>query len=71
MESIRTQVEYRGKVYLGDADEFTENGKEILKSLIDKACKGQVNYISIESNGKEHYFSENVLKECVITLIYE
>lgn len=65
------KIEYKGKVYLSDAENVSEEQKQSLVKIIEYAAQGKANYLSLTINGNQTCFPEKILSESVISLIIE
>jgi len=68
---VAIQLNYKGEIYLGEFKKSNEEEEFSAKKLLSYAAKGELKYLSIECKDGIYYFSEQILKESILGLVYK
>jgi len=70
MKKVKIKLEYNGVAYYGDSTETTEEELSMVKKLLKEAAEGNVTYLSFGHKNEIYYFSPEIIKQSILTLIY-
>lgn len=69
MEQVKLNIYYNGIDYSSDIKEICEDDKEELIIYSEKASAGEMESINIVSGNNIYFFSSEILKQSVISII--
>lgn len=67
--NIQIKLNYKDKVYLSNVQECTDRLVMETKNLMSRASEGKVTSLTIENGNEEYFFTKEILKKSIITVI--
>jgi hypothetical protein len=70
-KQIAIKLEYRDKTFLSVYESFNKEEEESLIKLIESAASGKVNHLQFKCHNIQQFFSEKILSESILGLVYK
>ena len=71
MKKVAINIEFNNKNITSKYNEFTDEQIETLQKICEEVAKGNISFLKIESENNEYYFPEQILKQSIISLVYD
>lgn len=71
MKRFALRIDFNGKIIVSDFEEAVDTNIERAKNLCAHAASGELDFLSIRDKNQQHYFSKEILKQSLISIVYE
>jgi len=67
---LSIKIEYKDKVYTSNYAEVSEEEKNELNDLIEKAVDGKASHLTFKKDNQNYFFGKKILEESVVSIIH-